>query len=289
MHRNALALARSSCIVVSAILIAGCGGSDDGGAGAAGASAGTQQQLDELTDALASDMDALEEAYPEDDSDDDAVFGAFEDALVSQDGVGDLERIDDWKLDTPLPCGESDQPDRAVLATGADEELFVGRANAHWIAGFAEDADGDIGTVVAACRDGKSGELHVVADEGDDPSARISTLSFAADGSPVARVIDRFLADPGTTDPSPDAVMLDRDWSIDDPVPCATGDDIVGIATVDASGMGAFGFASSDAVALTAEVDGQDTGSFVAECDGGTATGFRRIARPVNEAQDDGE
>jgi hypothetical protein len=283
-------LACISCILVAAVVAAGCGGGDGDG----GSSPGTgvegspdvvraQAHLDAVMDAQHADMAVLEEAYPEDDDDMGSVLDAFDAALRKAPGVTRVERLDAWTFDTALPCGATSDPDTAVIARGPDEAFFIGRASSGWIAGFAENADGDLGTVVSRCEDGGSTALRVapIGDESD--MHRVSALSFEDGPTELVRDLRAVMGGTPVAD-----VTLSADWTLDDPIRCAPAGDVHVVRSVEDADVFVQGNAGDVAVAVFAEGDGGDIGvELLAPCVDGQARDFRLAARPIDEVLDE--
>ena len=251
----------------------------------ADADAASQEQLDDLVAATRSDFELLDDAYPEDAPEDDlaAIIDVFEDTLRNADGVEDVERVTPWDITEPLPCGDSDEPDHAVIAQG-EEDFFIGRASNGWIAGFAEFASDDLGAVIARCEDGRSLELHLVGAPQSGPGGeRVAAASFQKS---TRELLDE-LPEQARRDPADDDMVLPRTWSPGDAIECASGDTARPVRNDEAATVRVRGLSTEDVVAIVTTGSDEQFVELVATCDDGTARDFRMAARPLDEAIED--
>lgn len=275
---------RPSILVAIAVLVTGCAG--DAGSGGS-TSPGSQARLDESTLGVARLLEVLEKAYPEDDGSTDAVVDAFSKALVEEEIVEGVRQVDGWQLGGELPCGDDADPAVGVIATGPEGAFFIGTASASFVAGFAEDREGDLGVVVARCVEGHSDQLHVAElPQQEGVPLRVAIESFADDGEPAARAAAALQRASEQGEP-PDVELRQHDWNLGRPIRCP---DAVGDPVAVGSGDGAdafAGFGTREVVVVRVRHLGEEIGAYAASCEGGAARELRQLARPLEAALED--
>lgn len=272
------------CLVVLSCvaLLAGCG---DGNDPSGGSDRNAQANLDAVTREVEPTLAALEEVEG-DEEDTEALLEAFGKQLESMEGVERVERPTDWTLEDPLPCGDDPEPDQRVLASGPDDDLFIGVASSEYVAGFAESGGDDLGVVVAECRGGDSGDLHVASVlEPDGDAGTVSVVSFE-DADAARALRKRLQGELQGEGPSPGEAIHLGAWSRGDQLICADGPDARTIVSDDASDVYLHGVASDALVVAFLEQDGEDLGLFAARCEDGAAKELRLLALPLDEARE---
>lgn len=267
-------------VALATVSVAGCGGE----AGSSGSSVtASQARLDESVASVERLLDVLETAYPEGDDSTEAVVDAFSKAMVDEELVDEVRPVDGWTLRTPLPCGKAGDPSLGLIATGKERAFFVGTASESFIAGFAEDGEGDLGVVVARCIDGRSGPLHVAElPEAEGAPLVVAVESFASEAEPAGRAataLDRAYE----RNAPPHVERRQSGWRLGEPIRCpaAEGEPVpVGSG----SGPDAFaGFGTRDVVVVRVQHLGEDIGPYAGACTDGTADRLRQLARPLDD------
>lgn len=276
---------RACAVIVACLVLAACGGEVDPSRDGAG---GTQEQLDAAVAKVTRMFEVLETAYPEGDDSPDAVVDAFSSAMVDEGLVERVREVEGWQLGDPLPCGTEEEPSLGLIATGGEDAFFIGAASKAFVAGFAEDGEGDLGVVVSRCVDGETGELRLADLPEDDAPLRVAIESFAGADEPAALAADR-LAEAYAQQEPPQVEERQQGWRLGEPIRCPDAEDEP-VAIGSAGEVDAFtGFGTQDVVVVRVQHAGEDVGAWAGSCDDGVARELRQLARPIDEARDDEE